>query len=315
MAIGTMHVEWLSSLALRSALPRHAAVLDLGPQDLWMERDPLRRVASRHLGPADCDRAMTAIFDEATAKPKSDSQKAFYSIFGADSYRSIDLADPRADYAADLNHPLPRSIGRYDLVTNFGTTEHVFNIGQSFASIHKLLKVGGLQLHTLPGYGAIDHGFYNIHPCTYLDMATANHYEVVDFFYVDNIYVRMARPIESAPFDFGSLPIQLRDMADTNSFMTKAAVQFYRNLESAETRSVLEGIAPSDPPYAPRPMPDEQLQIFLVFDYIFVALRRTKRSPDSFVVPVQKIYSSSNDRPDSILARLRRRLRLPRRDS
>jgi hypothetical protein len=309
MAIGTMHVEWLSSLALRSALPRHAALLDLGPQDLWMEREPLRRVASRHLGPADCDRAMTAIFDEATAKPKSDAQAAFYSIFGADSYRSIDLTDPRADYAADLNHPLPRNIGRYDVVTNFGTTEHVFNIGQSFASIHGLLKVGGVQLHTLPSYGAIDHGFYNIHPCTYLDIAKANHYEIVDFLYIDNINVRMARPIESAPFDFGSLPIQLPDMADTSKFMTRAAVQLYRNLESPETRLVLERMAPKDRSYVPKPMPDEQLPIFLVFDFMFVALRRTKRSPHSFVAPLQGIYSGSNDRPDGILARLRRRLR------
>jgi hypothetical protein len=140
-------------------------------------------------------------------------------------------------------------------------------------------------------------------------MAKANHYEIVDFLYVDNIYVRMARPIESAPFDFGSLPIQLREMADTNAFMARAAVQFHRNLESAETRSVLEGIAPKDRSYAPRPMPDEQLQIFLVFDYIFVALRRTKRSPHSFVTPLQRIYSGSNDRPDGILARLRRRFR------
>ena len=272
-----------------------------------MEREPLRRVASRHLGPADCDRAMTAIFDEATAKPKSNAQAAFYSIFGADSYRSIDLTDPRADYAADLNHPLPRSIGRYDVVTNFGTTEHVFNIGQSFANIHRLLKVGGLQLHTLPSYGSIDHGFYNIHPCAYLDMARANHYEIVDFLYVDNINVRMARPIESAPFDFGSLPIQLRDMADTTAFQTRTAVQLYRNLESPETRLVLEGMAPKDRSYAPRPMPDEQLPIFLVFDFMFVALRRTQRSPHSFVAPLQGIYSGSNDRPDSILARLRRR--------
>ncbi len=139
MAIGTLHVEWLSRLALRSALPRHAAVLDLGRQDLWMDREPLRRVASRHLGAADCDRAMAAIFDEATARPKSGALAAFYSIFGADRHRSLDLTDPAADYAADLNHPLPRGIGRYDVVTNFGTTEHVFNIGQSFANIHRLL--------------------------------------------------------------------------------------------------------------------------------------------------------------------------------
>jgi hypothetical protein len=135
-----------------------------------MEREPLRRVASRHLDPSDCDRTMTSIFDETTAKPRSDAQAAFYSIFGADSYRSIDLTDPRADYTADLNHPLPRSIGRYDVVTNFGTTEHVFNIAQSFASIHRLLgrrptatHAPGLWRHRsrilqhspmhIPGYG------------------------------------------------------------------------------------------------------------------------------------------------------------------
>jgi hypothetical protein len=274
-----------------------------------MEREPLRRVAGRHLGPADCDQTLTAIFDEATARPKPDAQAAFYSIFGADSYRSIDLTDPKADYAADLNYPLPRSFGRYDVVTNFGTTEHVFNIGQSFANIHRLLKVGGVQLHTLPSFGCIDHGFYNIHPCAYVDMARANHYEIVDFLYLDNINVRMARPIEMTPFDFGSLPIQRRDMTDTTAFMTRTAILHHRNLESPETRLVLEEMASKDRSYVPRPMPDAQLPIFHVFDMMFVALKRTKRSPNSFVAPLQGIYASSNDRPDGILARLRRRLR------
>ncbi len=140
-------------------------------------------------------------------------------------------------------------------------------------------------------------------------MARANHYEIVDFLYVDNINVRMARPIEAAPFDFGSLPIQLRDMADTTAFMTRTAVQFYKNLQSPETSPVLEGMAPMDRSYAPRPMPDEQLPIFHVFDMMFVALRRTIRSPSSFVAPLQGVYSGASDRPDGIFARLRRALR------
>ena len=55
MAIGSMHIEWLSSLASRSHIPAGAAVLDLGTQDLWAEPEPLRRVAARHLGPVDCE--------------------------------------------------------------------------------------------------------------------------------------------------------------------------------------------------------------------------------------------------------------------
>ena len=129
MAIGSMHIEWLSTLALQSKIPPNAAVFDLGSQDLWTEREPLRRVARRHLSPDACETAIHEIFGD-EAKPGSDAQRAFYSIFGAQTYRSLDLTDPRADYAYDLSYPLP-DIGKYDVVTNFGTTEHVFNIGQS----------------------------------------------------------------------------------------------------------------------------------------------------------------------------------------
>jgi hypothetical protein len=64
-----MHIEWLSSLALPSQIPAGAAVLDLGTQDLWAEPEPLQRVAARHLGPADCERTLTAIFDSKTPGP------------------------------------------------------------------------------------------------------------------------------------------------------------------------------------------------------------------------------------------------------
>jgi hypothetical protein len=289
MAIGSMHIEWLSSLALRSAIPAGAAVLDLGPQDLWIEREPLHLIASRHLKPVDCERTIATIFDGKS--PKTNAQSAFYSIFGAGSYRSVDLTDPRADYAIDLNQPLSQDIGRYEVVTNFGTTEHVFNIGQSFANIHKLLKVGGLQLHAVPSYGYIDHGFYNVHPCAYLDMAKANNYDLVDVLYIDNINVRMARPIEMAPFDFGTLPIQLRDMTDTTALMTKAAIQYYRNLEAHETRTVLEAMVPKGQIDSPIEMPDKRLPIFIVFDLMFVALRRTSSSPREFITPIQGVYA------------------------
>jgi hypothetical protein len=289
MAIGSMHIEWLSSLGLRSQIPAGAAVLDLGPQDLFIEREPLRRIAGRHLRAADCEKTIEAIFNNTS--PKRDAQPAFYSIFGAGSYRSIDLTDPRADYAIDLNRPLSQDIGRYDVVTNFGTTEHVFNIGQSFANIHSLLKVGGIQLHAVPSYGYIDHGFYNVHPSAYLDMAKANNYDLVDVLYIDNINVRMARPVEVTPFDFGTLPIQLRDMTDTTALMNKAAIQFYRNLAAPETRSVLEAMVPKGQIVSPIEMPDERLPIFVVFDLMFVALRRTNSSPREFVTPIQGVYA------------------------
>jgi hypothetical protein len=38
-------------------------------------------------------------------------------------------------------------------------------------------------------------------------------------------------------------------------------------------------------------MPDTQLPIFIMFDMIFVALRRTEKSPEKFVAPLQGIYA------------------------
>jgi hypothetical protein len=62
VAIGSMHIEWLSTLALQSKSPPNAAVFDLGPQDLWTKREPLRRVARRHLLPDACETALQEIF-------------------------------------------------------------------------------------------------------------------------------------------------------------------------------------------------------------------------------------------------------------
>src|SRR5262245_57973720 len=104
MAIGSMHVEWLSTLAQRSAIPRNAEIVELGPQDLWIDRASLRLVAGRHLSQADCERALADIFEGKT--PRRDAQLAFYKVFGASGYQAIDLEDPRARILADLNRPL-----------------------------------------------------------------------------------------------------------------------------------------------------------------------------------------------------------------
>jgi hypothetical protein len=40
--------------------------------------------------------------------------------------------------------------GKYQLVTNFGTTEHVANQNQAMKIIHDLTAVGGVMVHNLP---------------------------------------------------------------------------------------------------------------------------------------------------------------------
>ncbi len=273
MAIGSMHAEWLSALARRSVIPRDAAIFELGPQDIWLDRRSARLVARRHLDDLECEHVLDEIFDGQTMR--RDAQLPFYRVFGASRYHALDLDDSRAQVRADLNLPLPPSVGTFDVVTNFGTTEHVFDIAQTFRTIHQLLRVGGVQLHTLASFAGIDHGFYNVHPTTFLDMARANHYDVVDVSYIDNINFRMADLIQDTPFDFSSLPIQLPDMGDTTAFMTKASLLFCANMKMV-----------SEAP------PDPRFPLHTVFDMLFVALRKTRESPETFVLPAQRIYAS-----------------------
>lgn len=73
------------------------------------------------------------------------------------SHTSIDQNGQDGSVALDLSKPLPSHWhGQYDLVTNYGTTEHVFTSGdlrdqwQAFKSIHELTRLHGIIVHVVP---------------------------------------------------------------------------------------------------------------------------------------------------------------------
>jgi SAM-dependent methyltransferase len=276
VAIGSLHVEWLSAMARRGAWPRNASVLELGPQDIWVERGYMAAVARRHQ-PADKAAALIdRMYDGETARP--DAQPPFYEIFGAASYCAVDAFDARAKYKADLNEPVPQ-IGRFDVITNFGTVEHVFNVITAFASIHRLLRVGGVSLHAMPVLAYLNHGFYNINPCFFTDLSRTNKYDLVDLFYVDNFYVRQRRQDreKDTPFDFSTLPITSEDMRDTRivqSFMAKAVARFAANV--AETPAAEINGDPS-----------------VIFDMCLAGMRLTGESPKTLATPTQFHFSGT----------------------
>lgn len=91
---------------------------------------------------------------------------------------SIDLHGTDAALQIDLNEPIWLEGGQFDIIVNHGTAEHIFNIGQVFRTMHDWCKVGGLMLHEAPFTGWVDHGFYNLQPTLFYDVAAANGYEI-----------------------------------------------------------------------------------------------------------------------------------------
>ncbi len=103
------------------------------------------------------------------------------------SYDSIDIVDGLKTTIFDLNFDeAPQEwIGRFDLIINCGTLEHVINQFRSLNFIHNLLKVGGVWFDQPPSIGFLNHGYYNYNPLFYHDIAAANNYELLEAWYSD----------------------------------------------------------------------------------------------------------------------------------
>ena len=139
-------VDWFIELDNQhNVLKNSSSIADLGPQDL-----------SGGLS-----------FPE---QEKIKDGVSLYAKLGITKYISFDLFDSRAE-KVDLNLDLKRT-DKWDIVTNFGTSEHVFNQQAIFKNCHDLTKTGGISLHCLPVSSGMDHGFFNYHPTFFRSLAT-----------------------------------------------------------------------------------------------------------------------------------------------
>ncbi len=100
-------------------------------------------------------------------------------------YNAIDIADGYRTTILDLNHEsAPQEfVDTFDLILNFGTTEHLLNQYNAFKVIHDSTKVGGYIVNSLPCVGYSDHGYFTYTPRCLFDLAGYNEYELVGFWF------------------------------------------------------------------------------------------------------------------------------------
>lgn len=79
--------------------------------------------------------------------------KTVYSALGAE-HVSLDLNGRDGALKIDLDCPVPPFlVNHFDIVTNYGTAEHVNNQFQVFKNMHDMTRLGGIILHALPLVG------------------------------------------------------------------------------------------------------------------------------------------------------------------
>jgi len=83
-----------------------------------------------------------------------------------------------ADIVADLNHPVPPEYaGRFGLILDGGTMEHVFDIRQGMKNTADMLRPGGRAVHITPVNNYVNHGFVQVSPTLYHDYYVANGFD------------------------------------------------------------------------------------------------------------------------------------------
>ena len=109
------------------------------------------------------------------------SAKDFYENRGV-IHTSIDINGLLGSVSLDLDKPLPKKhTDRFDVVTNYGTIEHVNNQYQVFKNMHDMCKSGGIMIHIFPLVGTwIPHGRYYYSTDFVSKLAISAKYEAYD---------------------------------------------------------------------------------------------------------------------------------------
>jgi hypothetical protein len=183
MGVSATPLSRILDMHERGLLRPGASIMELGAQQLYCKgkedflRDFIAKMAAKN--PA-IKSAQQYSMQELAALANGGFMSTLMTACGL-TYSAIDIFEGEGTIIFDLNRqePPPEMLNRYDLVTNFGTTEHVVNQYLSMKTVHEITAPGGLIYHQLPLGGYYMHGYFAYTPLLFKELAEANQYEVI----------------------------------------------------------------------------------------------------------------------------------------
>ncbi len=124
--------------------------------------------------------------------------KEYFAAMGFE-HISVDLNAEHGALPYDLSLPVLRDdwIGAFDVLTNFGTSEHVepFNAQyECFRTMHQWVRVGGIFIHFVPDIEALerdgawkDHCRYYYSSTFFTMLARENGYSIINVEFIDGL--------------------------------------------------------------------------------------------------------------------------------
>jgi SAM-dependent methyltransferase len=242
------------------------------------------------------DREALLSFSKMDAEEAYPHTHTYYRALGFSDYQAIDVNSRYESLIMDLNVNLQENYGFtnvFDLVTNNGTGEHVFNQLTVFENMHNLTKENGVMLIVLPFHNWMNHGFYNFNPILFTDMAAVNGYEILRLSVAGNLgHEYSARIPGVEPVDI-RFPWEPEDpLLDIHEFQQRGDIwpMSYRGMLWGFIQ-LLRGRKPfaqeSRFPAAVSSLAERTPSISIV-----AALK--KRTSEPFKMPLQGMYSGDN---------------------
>lgn len=164
-------------LHARSMGVRFERTAMIGRQELFLSRKALAGALESYGLGAGADAASILSENKGYAEP-------FLRALGATEVHSYDNSTYEgATHVHDMNAPIPADCkGRYSLVIDGGTLEHVFNVAVAFRNVMEMVAPGGHLIVIAPTNNFMGHGFYQFSPEFYFRVfSEANGYRVEQF--------------------------------------------------------------------------------------------------------------------------------------
>jgi len=152
------------------------SILELGSQELHLTLDNFERAVEAYQVPG---------FEREAFEPWEWENRGrcvyadkFYSILGLSEYMCFDMNAENNAIPHDLNFPFKEKqhLGKYDVVTDFGCAEHVFNVSEAYKTMHATCTENGLLIYCQQVKNT--NGYYNFDTAFYEDLAAANNYKI-----------------------------------------------------------------------------------------------------------------------------------------
>ena len=195
--MGFIRGNMLPILKEASRRPFSGHALFLGAPDIYFDYPHLERmakIAKVTLGkPSEMKLSPKPDF---AAKQYLDGESVF-KMLGFEQISVLDCSEfEGANIIFDLNSAeLPDELaGKFDVVIDHGTLEHVFHFPNALQNVHNLLKVGGRAINSAPGTNFFDHGFYMFQPTLFVDYYTANNWDIESIQVVQFTYNQETEP-------------------------------------------------------------------------------------------------------------------------